>query len=94
VVRAFRDADKVTVEIIDSGPGIPSGIQDRIFDPFFTTKEVGEGTGLGLDIVRRVVSSHGGLVSVDSQPRRTRFTVRLLQQPARHDGRTRRYDDD
>ena len=93
VVRAFRDADEVTVEIVDSGPGIPSGIRDRIFDPFFTTKEVGEGTGLGLDIVRRVVSSHGGLVSVDSQPERTCFTVRLPQEPARHDGHTRQPDD-
>jgi signal transduction histidine kinase len=76
-VRAFRDGDGVTVQIIDDGPGIPLEIQSHIFDPFFTTKEVGEGTGLGLDIVRRVVADHGGMVSVDSEPGQTRFTVRL-----------------
>jgi signal transduction histidine kinase len=83
VVRVFRDADGVTVEIVDSGPGIQPGIRDRIFDPFFTTKEVGEGTGLGLDIVRRVAAGHGGMVSVASKPGETRFTVNLPQEPAR-----------
>jgi signal transduction histidine kinase len=82
VVRAFRDVPGVTVEIVDSGPGIQPGIRDRIFDPFFTTKEVGEGTGLGLDIVRRVVAGHGGVVSVASEPGETRFTVTLPQDPA------------
>ena len=83
VVRVFRDADGVTVEIVDSGPGIEHGIRNRIFDPFFTTKEVGEGTGLGLDIVRRVAAGHGGVVSVASEPGETRFTVNLPQEPAR-----------
>jgi signal transduction histidine kinase len=82
VVRAFRDVPGVTVEIVDSGPGIQPGIRDRIFDPFFTTKEVGEGTGLGLDIVRRVVAGHEGVVSVASEPGETRFTVTLPQDPA------------
>jgi steroid delta-isomerase-like uncharacterized protein len=85
VVRAHRDADGVRVQIVDSGPGIPSEIQDHIFDPFFTTKDVGEGTGLGLDIVRRVVAGHGGVVSVTSKPGETRFTVLLPRQPARPD---------
>jgi signal transduction histidine kinase len=79
-VRAFRDGDGVTVQIIDDGPGIPLEIQSHIFDPFFTTKEVGEGTGLGLDIVRRVVADHGGVVTVDSKPGQTRLTVRLPQE--------------
>jgi steroid delta-isomerase-like uncharacterized protein len=83
VVRALRDASGVTVEVVDSGPGIQHGIRDRIFDPFFTTKEVGEGTGLGLDIVRRVVAGHGGVVSVASKPAETRFTVTLPQEAAR-----------
>jgi signal transduction histidine kinase len=87
VVRAFLEADRVTVEIVDDGPGIPPGIQDRIFDPFFTTKEVGEGTGLGLDIVRRVVAGHEGTVSVVSQPGQTRFTVLLPLGPARREAR-------
>ena len=83
VIRALRDAYGMAVEVVDSGPGIPHGIRDRIFDPFFTTKEVGEGTGLGLDIVRRVVAGHGGVVSVDSKPAETRFTVTLPHEAAR-----------
>jgi steroid delta-isomerase-like uncharacterized protein len=83
VVRAFRDTYGVTVEVVDSGPGIQPGIRDHIFDPFFTTKEVGEGTGLGLDIVRRVAAGHGGVVSVASKPGETRFMVNLPQEPAR-----------
>jgi signal transduction histidine kinase len=90
VVGAFRDGDGVSVQIFDDGPGIPPETQDRIFDPFFTTKEIGEGTGLGLDIVRRVVASHGGVVSVDSRPGQTRFTIHLPQEPAQHDRRTHR----
>jgi signal transduction histidine kinase len=82
VVRAFREEDGVTVQIVDDGPGIPPEVRGRIFDPFFTTKDVGEGTGLGLDIVRRVVAGHGGVVSVDSKPGQTRFTVLLPQVPA------------
>ena len=88
-VRAFREVDGITVQIVDDGPGIPPEILAHIFDPFFTTKEVGEGAGLGLDIVRRVVAGHGGLVSVDSKPGQTCFTVRLPREPAHVDRRTR-----
>ena len=76
-IKAFEDGDWVVVEVADDGPGIAHEARGRVFDPFFTTKEVGAGTGLGLDIVRRVVASHGGEVSVDSKPGQTRFTVRL-----------------
>ncbi len=66
------------VEISDDGPGIPEEVRDRIFEPFFTTKDVGKGTGLGLDISRRVVvDDHGGDIRVDSRPGETRFQVRL-----------------
>ncbi len=76
-VRAFGDGQTVTVEIADSGPGIPADIRSRIFDPFFTTKGVGEGTGLGLDLVRRIVRAHEGSVRVESRAGRTMFAVRL-----------------
>ena len=76
-VRAYRDGGFIVVEIADNGPGIPREIQSRVFEPFFTTKQVGEGTGLGLDIVRRIVVAHGGEVAFDSKPGETRFVVRL-----------------
>ena len=65
------------VDIIDNGPGIPPEVKSRIFDPFFTTKPVGEGTGLGLDTVYRIVRQHRGDVRVDSHPGETHFQVRL-----------------
>jgi signal transduction histidine kinase len=74
-VSAHREAGKVVVRITDDGPGIPEKDRARIFDPFFTTKPVGEGTGLGLDIVRRLVNRHSGEIEVESRPGRTVFTV-------------------
>jgi len=77
-MRTARDGDGVRIEIADSGPGVPEHIRRRIFDPFFTTKEPGKGTGLGLDIARRiVVERHGGDLSLESVPGDTRFIVRL-----------------
>jgi signal transduction histidine kinase len=67
--------DDVVVEIADDGPGIPTDVQPRIFDPFYTTKQVGDGTGLGLDIARRIVVGHRGAISVRSQPGNTVFSV-------------------
>lgn len=73
-----RDGPCIRVDIVDDGPGIPDGIRERIFDPFFTTKEVGEGTGLGLDTARRIVTDRiGGSIAVDSEPGRTAFHVWL-----------------
>ncbi|WP_067704363.1 ATP-binding protein [Nocardia jejuensis] len=82
-VRTYRENDCATVEIGDSGPGIPAEIRNRIFEPFFTTKPVGEGTGLGLDIsFRIVVNKHHGDIRVESEPGNTRFIVRLpLENP-------------
>jgi signal transduction histidine kinase len=80
-LRTAHDTSHVLVEIGDSGPGIPAEIRNRVFEPFFTTKQVGEGTGLGLDVVYRIVQSHGGDVRVESVPGDTRFQVRL---PALH----------
>jgi len=76
-VTASREIDAVVVHIVDDGPGIPPDIQARIFDPFFTTKGVGEGSGLGLDIVRRLLQAHEAGISVESVPGRTDFQVRL-----------------
>ena len=69
--------DDVVVEIGDDGPSIPADEQGRIFDPFFTTKQVGDGTGLGLDIARRIVVGHRGAISVRSQPGKTVFSISL-----------------
>ena len=76
-ITAGRALNRVIVRVIDDGPGIPAEIRERIFDPFFTTKGIGQGTGLGLDIVRRLVQRHEGDVSVESVPGRTEFTVRI-----------------
>jgi signal transduction histidine kinase len=76
-VTAARDHQSLVVRVIDDGPGIPDEIRAQIFDPFFTTKPPGEGTGLGLDIARRLVYRHGGDVDVTSVPGRTEFRVRL-----------------
>jgi signal transduction histidine kinase len=76
-IRTFRQEDSVVVEIGDDGPGIPAEIRCHIFDPFFTTKGVGEGTGLGLDTVQRIVRKHRGDIHVISGPGDTRFQVWL-----------------
>jgi len=67
----------LVISIIDSGDGIPQNIIDRIFEPFFTTKPAGEGSGLGLDIVRKIVDKHDGKISVESSVGRTVFSVHL-----------------
>ncbi len=76
-VKAFREEDCVVVEVGDNGSGIPAELQPRVFEPFFTTKGVGQGTGLGLDTVHRIVRKHKGTVSFKSRPGRTVFSVRL-----------------
>ena len=76
-VRTYRDDGCVVVEIGDNGPGISPEVQPHIFEPFFTTKRVGEGTGLGLDTVQRIVKKHRGNIQVKSKPGDTRFEVWL-----------------
>src|SRR5713226_7494470 len=76
-VRAYREVPCLVVEIGDNGPGISAEIKDHIFEPFFTTKGVGEGTGLGLDTVQRIVKKHRGNIQVSSKPGDTRFQVYL-----------------
>ncbi|MCB0212026.1 MAG: GAF domain-containing protein [Anaerolineae bacterium] len=76
-IDVFQDDGYVVTQITDSGPGIPDEIKERIFEPFFTTKPAGEGSGLGLDIVRKIVEKHDGTIEVDSRPGRTTFRVLL-----------------
>jgi signal transduction histidine kinase len=76
------DGDQVVVEVGDSGPGMPPAVAARAFDAFYTTKEVGRGTGLGLDIARRiVVERHGATIAIDSRPGDTVLSVRLPLRP-------------
>jgi len=82
-IEAQVDGDFIRVSFTDNGPGIPPEVLPRIFEPFFTTKPRGEGTGLGLDICRRIVEKHQGRLEVASQPGQTTFHVflpRLLSQ--------------
>ncbi len=76
-IEARVEGDHVRVSFTDSGPGIPPEILPRIFDPFFTTKPRGEGTGLGLDICRRIIQKHLGHIEAVSQPGQTTFHVTL-----------------
>ena len=88
-LSATHQGDNVMVRVVDDGPGIPIEIQNRIFDPFFTTKAVGQGSGLGLDIVRRLIQRHNGKIELDSKPGRTEFcvTLPLLKVKSAGDGR-------
>jgi signal transduction histidine kinase len=81
-IETAEDGGTAVVRVIDNGAGIPEDVQSRIFEAFFTTKPLGEGTGLGLDIVQRIVAQqHGGRVEVESEPGRTVLTVRLPIEP-------------
>lgn len=78
IIRTSQKKEFVQVEIEDNGPGIPDPIRSKIFDPFFTTKEVGKGTGLGLDIVQRIINNRcNGKIDVESNPGKTIFRVLL-----------------
>jgi len=77
-VSAYVETNHLVVKIVDDGPGIPADVLPRIFDPFFTTKPPGTGTGLGLDIARRILRMHHGDITVQSEPGRTEFRVTLI----------------
>ena len=74
-IRTRAEGDHVRVDVEDNGSGIPPDIQDNIFDPFFTTKTVGQGSGLGLDIVKKIVERHGASINLTSEPGRTVFSL-------------------
>jgi len=76
-IETRKDGSFVNIDVTDSGKGIPEEIMDQIFDPFFTTKAVGEGTGLGLDVVQQIIQQHNGSIKVESKPGQTKFRVCL-----------------
>ena len=76
-IATRREGGMVCVEFVDDGPGIADEVEAQIFEPFFTTKEPGKGTGLGLDIARRIVTQHQGRITAESEPGRTVFEVCL-----------------
>jgi signal transduction histidine kinase len=77
-ISVGRAPGRVVVTVTDDGPGIPPEMQPQIFDPFFTTKPPGQGTGLGLEIARRLLRRYNGDIAIQSQPGRTEFRVSLL----------------
>ena len=76
-MRSACEGGDLVVEITDSGTGIDPATLNRVFDPFYTTKDVGKGTGLGLDITRRIVDRHDGEIGFDSRPGSTTARVRI-----------------
>lgn len=87
-LSVYSSGDTVTIEVQDDGPGINSSIKDRIWDPFFTTKDQGEGSGLGLGIVKGIVEKHKGKISVESIPGKTVFKVELPLRPPQPNAET------
>ncbi len=81
IIQTTHSEAQVQISISDTGPGIPTEIQAKIFEPFFTTKPPGEGSGLGLDIVKKIISKHSGKITVNSEPGRTTFHILLPIQP-------------
>jgi signal transduction histidine kinase len=87
-VATRAEGDHVVVEIADNGPGMPPQVAARAFEAFYTTKDVGKGTGLGLDIARRIVEErHGGTITIDSRPGETVLRVRIPVRPPEPRGR-------
>ena len=77
------EGNQVVIEVGDTGPGMPPQVAARAFEPFYTTKDVGKGTGLGLDIARRIITErHGGTIIIDSRPGETILRVRIPARPA------------
>jgi signal transduction histidine kinase len=84
-IETSCDNKNLTVKVIDNGSGIPKEIMSRIFDPFFTTKKVGQGTGIGLDLVNRIVKRHNGEIKVNSVPGKTEFAICIPLVPVKQE---------
>ena len=72
-----EQSNRILVRVIDSGPGIPQGIEAKLFQPFFTTKGVGEGTGLGLSVSKGILDEHGATIALDRNSPNTCFEIRF-----------------
>jgi len=84
ILRTSADNGRITIEIIDTGHGIPDRIRDKVFGPFFSTKE--DGSGLGLVVTRRIIDQHGGTIEFVSEPGKgTDFSIHIPQAPADDD---------
>jgi signal transduction histidine kinase len=76
ILRTRREGDRAVLDVIDTGVGIPPGMQDEVFDAFVSTRP--GGSGLGLPTTRKIVEAHGGTIGLESEPGRgTKFTIRL-----------------
>jgi signal transduction histidine kinase len=80
-IQLAQKEQNLEISITDNGTGIPENVKDRIFDPFFTTKSIGEGSGMGLDISKKIIDQHGGSIKVESEPGRTVFRVTIPENP-------------
>jgi signal transduction histidine kinase len=87
-IETLHSDEFVYVSITDTGSGIPKEIINRIFEPFFTTKKMGEGTGIGLDFVKRVIEHHHGEVKVQSTPGHTEFDISIPLHPTHSTNQT------
>ena len=87
-IETSHSDEFVYVSITDTGSGIPKEIINRIFEPFFTTKKMGEGTGIGLDLVKRVIEHHHGEVKVQSTPGHTKFDISIPLHPTHSTNQT------
>jgi signal transduction histidine kinase len=76
-IKTQHDSGFIQVSISDDGPGMPDAVKSQAFDPFFTTKDIGKGSGMGLEVVHRVIKQHNGSVQFTSQPGKTEFSIRL-----------------
>lgn len=81
IIKLQHQDDAIQVLITDNGSGIPADVLHRIFDPFFTTKAIGHGSGMGLDLSKKIIEQHGGTITVDSKPGETTFKIKLPENP-------------
>ncbi|HEY9708899.1 MAG TPA: ATP-binding protein, partial [Oculatellaceae cyanobacterium] len=83
IIDVMQQDQQAHISITDTGSGIPEEIKPKIFKPFFTTKPPGEGSGIGLDIVKKILEKHQGRIEFESIPGKTKFTVILPIHPCR-----------